>query len=127
MEKLTPAGRVVKRIKDGETNFDSDYSHSVSPDSYSVMRVDDTKLFDDMTEEERIFFSSMEQGAPFRSLSLWTNTWAYIEVDSRSYWIPISTYNVWDSTLSWDPTFITFGDNREYVLNAEEGKVYKAN
>lgn len=119
---MTQAAEILQRIVNRE-NFDSEYTVAADPNAYSIMRVDALKIFNELTPEEKIKFS--DQGdSGWRFLNIWERVWYFVPLFSK--WVCVSTDNIYNQNLSWNPDFVmyTFKDE-EYVIDVENLKIFK--
>jgi hypothetical protein len=110
---------VVKRIHSGEHNFDSDFTVSSDADSFRIMSVDEEGLFKGLSHEEKLELAVINYKRPV--LNIWCGLWMYIEEIKK--WVCIQQGNIYNSTLTWSPSFIRIED--DMALDVENEDLYK--
>lgn len=112
MQKLTD-----EQKNGGESNFDSPYSSRGK--GYHIMKVNASKVFDDLSQEDKLRFSIKPINYPV--LNIWTKTWMYITELEK--WELISSTHPFKHDLSYNPSFVILDD--EYILYVEDEVLYK--
>jgi hypothetical protein len=119
---MTKAAEVLQKIINGE-KFDSEYTKTPDPDSFSIMKVDSKRLFEDLTDSEKFEFAE-DIGNGWFHLNVWEKIWYWIP--HFSTWVLIANGNMWDSRFSYEPDYIPWETNGEsYIIDTNETKVFK--
>jgi hypothetical protein len=98
-----------------KANFTSEYTNFEN----DIFKVDEDKLFNDLSQEEKISFSFKED--KYYCLNIWEKTWMYIE--ELDQWVLISQYNTWRAEHSWNPYYVSI--NNDYILDVANEQLYK--
>jgi hypothetical protein len=112
----TEAYEVLKRINNGEDNFDSPYTNK-SKAEFSLMKVDEETLLKDLTQEEKIELADKSNSFPL--LYLWNSVYIYV----LNQWVLVYKGNNYNSNLSYCPSAIRINDN--YLLLTEDYSLWK--
>lgn len=114
----TKAAEVLQLALDlGNWEFNSEYT-SLPKTEWSITRVKSLALFNDLTEDERLHFSTEEEyGRPV--LSIYNRVWVKV-LDG---WHLILRENTFNSQLSFNPEFIFIDDT--HVLHVESLTLYQ--
>ena len=115
---MTKAFEIAGRIRNGETNFlEVGYTTLTTlADNSNIMRVDDQKIFDEMTQEEKLSLSIIELKRPI--LNIWTKTWVYIQ--ELNIWQLIAVLNTYSASFSWIPDFLFVNENTIFHVETED-------
>lgn len=108
---------VVKRIQDGDNNFDSPYTKSTNPDNYTIMKVDEDRIMNDLSQEEKLLLSEVVNKIPI--LNIWTRTYVYI----LDKWFLVSEHNTFNSNFSYNPNYIRL--DSDYLFDVEAMELFK--
>jgi len=117
-QPMSEAYEVVRRIQEGDSNFQSSYTE-VATHAFSIMSVNDKALFKDLSLQEKLLLSSRKD-SKFPILNIWTNS--YIFIPFISQWFIMYSLNTWNNALSYAPSFIHLSD--ELLLDLEQMDVF---
>ena len=112
---MTKAFEIAGRIRNGETNF-LEVGYTTPADNSNIMRVDDQKIFDEMTQEEKLSLSVIELKRPI--LNIWTKTWVYIQ--ELNIWQLIAVLNTYSASFSRIPDFLFVNEKCIFHVETED-------
>lgn len=115
---MTLAAQVLTRIRNNEV-FDSDYT-KIPTHEFGIMNVDDSRLFEDLSQEERLKFSD---NGNYPMLNIFANI--YLFVTDLNLWVLVHRHNTWNACDSYNHKFLTLErDDKNYLLDVEQKKLY---
>jgi len=111
------ASEVLEKLNNREREFTSEYTE-VSEGHFSYFKVFDEKLFNALSEEEKLKFSNRENKYP----RLYLYSSVYLKVEDLNVWVLIHKSNIFDSRFSYTPSFLHLDEH--YLLKVETETLY---
>jgi hypothetical protein len=111
MDTMTAAANALTRIRKLEV-FESEYT-TIPKSEYGIMSVDDEKLFDDLTHQEKLSFAKCENTR--HVLNIFTHVWVWVEEVGK--WVLIHKDDPYNHYRSYTPDIVYIDGG--YLLHCE--------